>query len=207
MSIDSVSAESATIAGKGTVSPAALVAGLTAVLPHAAAKSGHILALTAIKFSAPSGSKVLTVVATDRYTLGTYRLDWDGGEVDALLNADDAKALLAFAKKAAKLYRIGLTFTDTRLEAFDFDRRTEFRLNTDSPFPAWERLIPDAVAGTDRIDRIGFTPAYMARFAKAGERNTPMVLTMPASAVMAVRVDVGPDFTGLIMTVRIPEGY
>lgn len=205
MSIDSVDTKTVTIAGKGTVSPGALAHGLTAVLAHTTAKALGLPALSAVKIESSDDGKTLTMVATNRYTLGTFRIDWDGGAVNALLDADDAKALAAFAKKAGRVERIALTFTETTAEAFDFERRAGFRLVTDHEFVSWRGLIPEAGNGGDRIDRLGYNPALMALFAKAALKNQTMVLTFPATATKPTRVDIGDAFTGLIMPVRIPE--
>jgi len=188
--------------GKGTVQPAELIAALTAVIPHAGTDK-TLPMLRALKFETTDDNKTLTVVATNRYTLGTYRMEWDGGEVDALLDLDDVKTLLAYAKKAAKYNRIALTFTDKTAEAFDFERRVEFRL-MECDFVKWAAILPSASQDhADRIDRIGFNPAFMASFAKAAERGLPMILTMPGRPDKPVRIDIGENFTGLIMPVRL----
>jgi DNA polymerase III sliding clamp (beta) subunit (PCNA family) len=188
----------------GTIMAPVLVAALAAVIPHASTDV-TLPFLRSVRFETSADQTTLTVVATNRYTLGSYRLAWDGGPVAASIDLDDAKALLAYAKKASKHIPLALTFGEEQVDAFDFSRRVEYRYLSEA-FPAWNMLIPSIDRkSVNYIGRIGFNPAYLAMFAKAADKQEPMILTFGDTPTKSVRVDIGDNFTGLIMPVRIVE--
>lgn len=183
----------------GQVDVKELVAALTAVLPHAGTDK-TLPMLRAIKFEAGDG--YLTLIATNRYTLGTYRLEWNGPDVDVLLELDDAKELLAYVKKVKLVPFVNLEFRDGEVEAFDLVRRQTFPLMLNVEFVRWRAVMP----GTDEHEgfpAIGLNPAFLASFVKASKRNEPIILKFGASPVKPVRVEVGDNFIGLIMPVRM----
>lgn len=176
-----------------------LAAALTAVIPMAGVDD-TLPVLCAVKFEA--ADKVLTLATTDRYTVGTYRLDWDGPDVDALLALRDAKELLAFAKKAKRI-PLQLTFTDDELAVSDWERKATYRL-MDAEFPRWRALMPTI---EDDYERFGVNPVFIGKFAAATDKKhaDTLILSRRVGSLKPIRVDVGERFTGLIMPVRLPD--
>jgi hypothetical protein len=182
--------------GVGTVLAEDLVAGLTAVLPMTADPKDALPMLASVKFETDGDE--LTLVSTDRYTLGTYRMAWDGGHVDATVA--EPKDLLTFAKKAKIEGYLTLTFSKESVEVASASAKATYRLY-DGEFPRWRMLLPTEDPG-DVV--FGVNPQMMARFAKAGDKFTPMRVSFRSPA-KPVRVQIGEAFDGLIMPVRLPD--
>ena len=195
--------EATTVAGQ--VPAADLAAALNAVLPMADTDE-TLPVLTCVKFETRDGQLVL--VTTNRYLLGTYRLDWEGGEVDALLPGRAARELLAFAKRVDKRLPITLTFGVRELEAADYERKATFPLDLDREFVKWAAIMPEHTP--DRI-AFGLNPAFLARFVPASGATPskpggaePMRLSL-GSPVKPIRVEIGDRFVGVAMPVRLPD--
>lgn len=97
----------------GTVVPSALITALETVIPHAADPRDCLPLLASLEITSADGR--LTFAATDRYTLGTFTMEWDGPDgVSALLPVGDAKRMVRHAKRARKAMReapcLSLTF-------------------------------------------------------------------------------------------------
>lgn len=191
---------------RGTVETSELVAGLTAVLPHAGTNM-TLPMLCSVKFETRDGR--LFLVTTDRYSLATYSLEWDGPDVDALLPAASAKELLSVAKKAPKYAaRVSLHFEERSVEYADLDRRTTLPLDTDHEFVKWAAIMPSEESlsqETGRISAMGINPAQLAKFAKGAPKGVTMRLIFGATSVKPVLVKIGDNFVGLIMPVRLPD--
>jgi hypothetical protein len=182
-------------AGVGTVFADDLVAGLTAVLPMTADWRDGLPMLASVAFQADGDE--LTLVATDRYTLGTYRLTWDGGHADAIVEAP--KDLLAFAKKA-KGGTIELRFGKDEVTAASHTSTATFKLY-DGTFVNWRNLLPER----DPNDEVfGVNAQFIAKFAKAGDKHTPMRVAL-RSRTKPLAVEIGEHFRGLIMPVKLPD--
>jgi len=207
------------VAGIGSVRPSDLVRALDAVMPHASTDA-FLPMLNAVKIetrlfpTADGEAPRLVFVATDRYTLGTYSIPWDGGEVSALLSLTDAKELHRFAKGADKVIRdrAGSLLLDVSggqvCNVNDVTgRRATYLLGDGATYVKWQAVMPGADYGTGetgRIDVIGVNPVLLAKFAKAAGKGEPIRLQFGPSAVKPVRITVG-DFVGLIMPVRLPD--
>lgn len=198
--------------GIGTLTPADLIRALDAVIPHASTDA-MLPMLCAVKIETEADGKRLTFAASDRYTLGTYSIDWNGGAVDELLPLADAKELLRFAKAADKVVRslpgaLTLDVSSGQVaNVSDVTGRKATYLLGDREFVKWRAIMPSADYGDDQTARVGvfgLNPAYLARFAKAAGKGESIRLQLGASAVKPVRVTVG-DFVGLIMPVRLPD--
>jgi hypothetical protein len=181
---------------------AELVAGLTAVLPHAGADD-TLPVLAAVNFTVRDGQ--LMLAATDRYTLGTYRLVEVEGDVelDVVLPRRDATDLLARAKKC-KHFPPPLTFDTAKgeLTFTDFERTITYSL-LDAEFVRWWAVLPER---DDDKTVIGINPVMLARLAKATDAKKPEHVRMEIGAPnKIVRVEVGERFVGGIMPVRLPD--
>jgi len=198
----------------GRVPGPALVVALNAVIQHASTDS-TLPAINAVHFSAGGpddepGS--LTLSATDRYTVGSYRLDWTGetgvhpvlpgvtpgGPVDVTLTLAGAKAVLATAKQAGN-WPVELTFGPARL-AVDAG---PYGLNLDGvtcSFPRWAQLIP--ASGDNGVPSVLFDPKLLGRFSKGVAKGEYVRMSFDSRPNRAVLVEVGDRFRGLIMTRR-----
>jgi hypothetical protein len=183
-----------------TVPSEDLVAALTAVLPHAGVDD-TLPILTCVHFETRDGG--LALATTDRYTLGTYRLDAEiTDELDgANLVGRDAKDLLAFAKKAKRI-PLTLVFDGRELTVTDFERKATYTLY-DGEFPKVWAVLPERDA--DRTV-VGINPVNFARLAKATDPKRPEHVRIEiGSPVKVMRVEVGERFVGAIMPVRLPD--
>ena len=196
------------VEGRGTLPPALLAQALTAVLPHSALEKDLLPAITGVRVDTPEPGKI-TLAATDRFTVGSWTMDWDGGDVDAFLPLQSAKELLAYAKSCPKTMGaypgLSLDFGPDLLEVFDFTRRSQLPLGSPEHFPSWRSLVPDHSNGlSDGIQYAGINPTHFAKFGKAVERGIPLTLTFGGSPFKPIRVDTGEHFVGLLMPVRVP---
>lgn len=202
--------EEATASMVGTVEGAALVRALRSVAPFTSADKWGIDILRCIRLDADGDT--LTVVATDRYVLGSYRVAYTGPTFGASVPVADAKrvadAVAAHGKANPHLQHFyALTVDgDTLTVSWAGVHLITVSLDVVSHFPAWRALIPDVVdAGHGGI--VAVNPVYLARFAKVepaeGKKGgTPMTMRL-RDALKPVRIDIGDVFTGLIMPVRI----
>ena len=151
----------------------------------------------------------LTALATDRYTAALYTTEAEG---DVLFTANiptaNVRIILTTLKGAAAHTPVELTRDGDRLTVRTFDGQVTVTLNNDD-FPKLRHLIPDAHDGdgTGNVGLIGFNPAYLARLAKVATgkgRHEPARLTF-TTPLKPVRVDIGENFVGLIMPVRIGD--
>jgi hypothetical protein len=181
---------------------AELVAGLTAVLPHAGVDD-TLPMLAAVNFTVRDGQ--LMLAATDRFTLGTYRLGEVEGEVelDVILPRRDAQDLLARAKKC-KQFSPPLDFDTAKRELTftDFERTITYSL-LDAEFVRWWAVLPERDADKTVI---GINPVMLARLAKATDAKKPEHVRMEVGLPhKPFRVEVGERFVGVVMPVRLPD--
>ena len=165
-----------------------------------------------------SGDQALAV-ATDRFTLGVARADYLGGEPFTFSLANDDVALVArMAKTPARDSDWRNVFITT--DSVDDPREVTFQFTTGesftarpyaAEFPKYRQLIPTVIPADntelrDNYHTVGFTAAYLARFAKViAPKGTPMRITTYSPSKPAV-VRIGAEFLGLVMPVRIPDG-
>ncbi|WP_030398453.1 hypothetical protein [Kitasatospora purpeofusca] len=158
----------------------------------------------------------LVGAATDRYTVAITRRDVEENAEpatwSALLDSADLRALRALvpARTAAAGVRLayeapteqdpdgGLAFTHQGRTL-----RLSANLRRDARFPRWRQILSTALEGEPRLtEPAAFDPLYLARWAKAAERHTPVTLWSSGPDKPLV-VAVGGDFVGLQMPVRI----
>lgn len=181
----------------------ALRAALIGVAAHAA-NEPTLPAISAVRFEASGGR--LLLVATDRYTLGVYRVDvgaTDGAHDDfeALVPAADVKLILSTFKTsrhddpAATLSLDGGTLTVSTPD------RTLTVRHLNAQFPPFRSLIKLA----DNIDQPayrGYMPGNFARFEKSAGKHDHMVVH-GSTGTKPTLVTIGDYFVGLIMPVRV----
>lgn len=200
-----------------TVPARDLVDGLTAVLPHVGTDS-TLPVLAAMRIEIASDG--VTLVGTDRYTLATYSVplaDDTAAPTEplaVLVERKDVATVLRVAKDAAKALGgysgVTLTVADGCLTATDAAIGSSATvLTVAGEYPRYS-IIFDAAedAWRDRaptlVQSVAFNPAYLARFAKAAERNAP-IRTRTVSPSKPVLVDASERFRGLVMPVRLPS--
>lgn len=175
-----------------------LIAALAAVTPSAGTDD-TLPILTCVHFETRDGE--LFVATTDRYTVGTYRVDTseiDGEIDDANLQGRDVKDLVAFARKAKRVPLV-LTFEERELTVSDFERKVTFSL-LDGSFPKVWAVLPERQGQVFGVNR-----EYIGRFAKAADAKDAAPLIMSPNGLKPIRVEVGDRFVGAIMPVRLPD--
>jgi hypothetical protein len=208
------------LTGKGETAAHTLAPWLKAVALFASTDA-TLPALCAVRMEASATDRTLTLVATNRYVLGSAVLPWDGDDLTLALPAASVKALLAVLTPAVKDYRRAV---DTRVELavsadagpprlrvslFGRDVITVDVATDADSFPAtWRNLIPgvDATGLPDGV--VCLNPKYLALLSKlpdgaadrvslrfTGDSRKPVVVTTTGD-----RADV--PFTGVIMPIR-----
>jgi DNA polymerase-3 subunit beta len=153
-----------------------------------------------------SDGSEITLAATDRYVLGSYRVRLDGqvaGEPFAW-NLSARSTDMLTATLAQRPGSCVLTERDKSLAVWEYgDTIGMFPIDDETDYPAWRALIPsDQTLADGEVGEIGFNPDNLAKFAKVdtGHRNDPMRMRFNGRG--SVRVDIGEVFTGLIMPMR-----
>lgn len=154
-----------------------------------------------------SDGKGLTLVATDRFTMGVARakLDVTGGAWRFVMKRRDADVLVRAlkTKRSEETKRTvdiecdhGLIgFALSTGESFGFDSHTSELTYND--FPKWRQLWPDNDTQEAQVVT-GFTAEYLARFGRVLSESTRLRLIHFGVDKPRV-VQVGDDFVGLIM--------
>jgi hypothetical protein len=183
-----------------------LAAALKAVVSFAAPESEHLPALTAVHVQREGNAVLFS--ATDRYTLGRYRVELhdatDTSGLDILIPVDAAKAIIKMASQRGASFVI-LDQDDSTLKVNNLESRSEFRA-VEASFPRIDILLTTAVthalADTDEAKHPArYTPRLLARFEKAADRGD-YVTIWPAPKWKPNLVTVGDSFVGLIMPVK-----
>lgn len=211
----------------GTVVPSALVRAIEAVLPHACDWRDALPMLASVELSARDG--VLTLAATDRYTLGTYSIAWDGPDFDSAIvesrvnvpepdgmrAVDQVKALQRLARGVPKTLRdlqsltleIGPDTVTARTFGAEDSVTETFALYTFGPFVKWRAILPTYGDDMPGIPAIAVSPVHMAKFSRVVSPSgdyAPLSLTFGASHLKPIQVTAGDYFRALIMPVRMP---
>jgi len=123
-----------------------LAEALSRVIPFAAGKKDDRPVLKCIRFAQRDGK--LTLTATDGYRLADVTLDFEVGEGEALIPADELKGLVSALKKA---HRVRLGFEDSALvietEAIRYKWGSE-----SGTYPAYQDVIPSEFIAVAHFD-------------------------------------------------------
>lgn len=174
-----------------------------------------MLELVRLEFSTDK----LVAASTDRFRLGVTRADYTGEEFIAGINRRDAERVAKVAKTSPRDGRnISRVQAEDRSVDIEHDEKTiTFVFSTgetlkielqDYDFPKYRQLIPEE-RFNDVPGQIAVNPTYLADFTKvidSGFRSYQVALSLGDTPGKPVLVRVGPDFVGLIMPVRAPEG-
>jgi hypothetical protein len=180
---------------------------LRAVLPHVLRDRGCLPALEGVRLEVAAASKLLYVVATDRYTLGvaTVPVTGDLEPAATVIDAGDVREMLRRLKAKG----------ECELAVYDdgevcLDWRARWQQPTTLEFPDWRGLLAPALRYPPMVPgpRHAWNPEYLARFAPAARECVPLVF-MPVAwhgrdghPPAPMTVVVGEDFTGLAMGAR-----
>jgi DNA polymerase III sliding clamp (beta) subunit (PCNA family) len=155
--------------------------------------------------------ETLTLVATDRYVAGTWRLAYQGEPFTATLHVDDCKRVAELVKHKQKGDQLQATLTldGLRLTVTGPFGETMTVSTGDYDYPRILSLIPAKVEDKtedkpkpEGVSMVALNPGLMAKFAKVVTRHEPILLSF-TTARKPVRVDGGEHFTGVIMPMRI----
>ena len=157
----------------------------------------------------------LIAVATDRFSLGIARADYDGEAFTASFSRGDLVNLLKVAKTAKRdesWRRVELEIErDQRDESvkaitFTFTDGGAMTLRAqDYEFPKYRQLFPSAqqVDDASGLVHVGVNPALFARFDKVSGSAAAHVAFTAGNRPIVVRK--GPDFLGLLMPTRLGD--
>lgn len=156
--------------------------------------------------------KALTALATDRYTAGLFTVDGEGDAFNANVSVAVVKQILTSLKGAPSYAPVEVIIEEVspfthKITVRTFDGEITATLN-DGDFPKLRALIPDAHNGdgTGNVGMVSFDPAYLAKFAKVQTGRTKVPARFSLSAPMKpARVDIGENFVGVIMPMRIAK--
>lgn len=154
----------------------------------------------------------LVAVATDRLTLGASRVDCSGEPFAVTVSAKDARDLARMARtgNSAQAWREVTVSASHQGAEFRFSSGESMAVRGREEFPRWRPLIPrdDKAMGAVGVG-VGFDPVLLAKFGKVRAeeplgRRMVLLPTMPHPGRPGPTVvQIGPDFIGLIMPVRI----
>jgi len=163
-----------------------LAEALSRVMPFAAGKKDERPVLKCIRFALKEGK--LTLTASDGYRLAEVTLDFEDGEGEALIPADELKGLVSALKKA---HRVRLGFEDSALvietEAIRYHWRSE-----SGTYPAYQDVIPDEFMAVARFDTREMMKAGASLSALSLDRTSAITLSIKEGAlVMSATEDRG----------------
>ena len=184
---------------------------LRAVLPHAGTDGPSVIQSVHFK----GYQDTLTVLATDRYTAGMYRLPTTGDTsgINAMLAPAHCRQLLALFRPGRssldRMATVELTFTDVAVAAECRGIRVEYPL-IPGTYPLVGKVFSDAIANTTSTEvasiEVASTHLLNARFlrrfepAMAGSAWSPVHFTTTPLGPVIVRA--GDNFIGLVMQMR-----
>lgn len=179
---------------------------LRAVLPHAGTDGPSVIQSVHFK----GYQDTLTVLATDHYTAGMYRLPTTGDTsgINAMLATAHCRQLLALFRPGRssldRMATVELTFTDVAVAAECRGIRVEYPL-IPGTYPLVGKVFSDAIANTTSTE-VASTHLLNARFlrrfepAMAGSAWSPVHFTTTPRGPVVVRA--GDNFIGLAMQMR-----
>ncbi len=163
-----------------------LAEALARVIPFAAGKKDERPVLKCIRFAQSDGK--LTLTDSDGYRLAEVTLDFEVGEGEALIPADEIKGLVSALKKA---HRVRLGFEDSALvietEAIRYKWGSE-----NGTYPDYQKIIPDEFMAVARFDTRETMRAGASLSALSLDRASAITLSIKEGAlVMSISEDRG----------------
>lgn len=163
-------------------------------------------ALMQIRIETQGGN--ITAAATDRFTMGVSRADYNGEEIAAnvsVANVDNLLRLAKTSRRDAPARAVDIAIVGNTLE-FGFSTGESLTVQTEqADFPRWQQLLPkEAIPGNGITDAtISYNAGRLARFAKVAGSERMQIVNRGRHKPSIVCI--GDDFVGLIMPVRAPD--
>jgi DNA polymerase III sliding clamp (beta) subunit (PCNA family) len=165
-----------------------LAEALSRVIPFAVSKKEDRPVLNCIRFAQGDGK--LTLIASDAYRLAEVTLDFEDGEAEALIPADELKGLVSALKKA---HRVRLSFEPNgdshsnliiETEAIRYQWRSE-----SGNFPDYQEVIPTEFKAEARFDTREMMRAGMSLTALSLDKASAITLTMKEGLLALTATD------------------
>ena len=161
-----------------------LAEALSRVIPFVTGKKDERPVLKCIRFAQRDGK--LTLTASDGFRLAEVTLDFENGEGEALIPADELKGLVSALKKA---HRVRLAFEPDGMsdhnsllietEAIRYQWRSE-----GGTFPDYEKVLPTEERAVARFDTREMMRAAASLSALSGDRTSAITLSIKEGALV-----------------------
>jgi len=162
---------------------------LSRVLPFTATDDARPI-LQCVNFVAKEGK--LTLVSADGYRLAITSLDYDDGEGQALVNANDLKGVVN-ALKRAKRARVSFEPSGKNLDGMSLIIDTELIrykwVSVNGEFPDYEKLIPTEFNTVASFDTVEAIKAVNSLKVLSGGKEFPIDLTIGDGKVVMANPD------------------
>jgi len=155
-----------------------LAEALSRLIPFASGKKDERPVLKCIRFAQSEGK--LTLAATDGFRLAEVILDFENGEGEALIPADELKGLVSALKKA---HRVRLTIEAKALVIETEAIRYKWG-NESGTFPAYREIIPDKFMAVARFDTREMMRAAVSLTALSLDKIPAIVLSIKEGALV-----------------------
>ena len=163
--------------------PTELAEALSRVIPFAVSKKEERPVLNCVRFAQCDGR--LTLTASDAYRLAEVTLDFEDGEAEALIPADELKGLISALKKA---HRVRLSFEANGNARSSLVIETEairYRWGSESgSYPDYHEVIPTEFQAVARFDTREMLRAGMSLSALSLDRTSAITLSMREGALV-----------------------
>ncbi len=162
---------------------------LNRVLPFTATDDSRPI-LQCVNFVAKEGK--LTLVSADGFRLAVITLDYDDGEGQALVNADDLKGMVN-ALRRAKRARVSFEPSGESLDGISFIIDTELIrykwVSVNGSFPDYEKLIPSEFNTFASFDTVEAIKATNSLKALSSGKDYPIDLTIGDGKIVMANPD------------------
>jgi len=165
-----------------------LAEALSRVIPFAANKQEQRPVLNCVRFSQGDGK--LTLTTSDAYRLAEITLDFEDGEAEALIPAEDLKGLISALKKAR---RVRLAIESSKNEHSDLIIETEairYKFAGESgTFPDYRQVIPTEFKAAARFDTREMMKAGASLSALSLDRTSAITLSLREGKLTLLATD------------------
>ena len=160
-----------------------LAEALSRVIPFAAGKKDERPVLGCVRFAQSDGK--LTLISSDGYRLAEITLDFEDGEGEALIPANELKGLASALKKA---HRVKVSFENNSLvmdtEAIRYKWGSE-----SGTYPDYRQVIPDEFVGVARFDTREMMRAGASLSALSLDRTSAITLSIKGGMLVMSATD------------------
>ena len=160
-----------------------LAEALSRVIPFAAGKKDERPVLGCVRFAQSDGK--LTLISSDGYRLAEVTLDFEDGEGEALIPANELKGLVSALKKA---HRVKVSFENNSLvlntEAIRYKWGSE-----SGTYPDYKAVIPDEFIAVARFDTREMMRAGASLSALSLDRTSAITLSIKGGMLVMSATD------------------